>query len=247
MNITIDDQACTCEKGEFLRDVALRYKINIPALCHHNGLAGLGCCRLCLVEVIEKGRSRIVVSCLYPIESECTVLTKSELVKKERGLVLALLHKLAPESEVITALARAYGAPDLPRLQPNVKGGKCILCGLCVKACQELGTGAIATVQRGILKEISTPYGDPSADCVGCGSCANVCPTKAIPVVTTATTRTIWGREFNLRFCAECGALLDTEEAVAWAAQRADQQVETLCESCRRQKIAAVLAPIYSK
>ena len=95
-------------------------------------------------------------------------------------MVLALLRKRAPDSQRIAALCRIYKAPELPRLSA-ADAGKCILCGLCVRACTELSVGAISTVNRGVLKEIATPYHEASPVCVGCGACASVCPTQAIP------------------------------------------------------------------
>ena len=71
IEITINGKACTCEKGEFLLEVARRNGFYIPTLCHHPGVAEQGCCRVCLVEVVENKRSKIVVSCIYPVEQPC--------------------------------------------------------------------------------------------------------------------------------------------------------------------------------
>jgi NADH dehydrogenase/NADH:ubiquinone oxidoreductase subunit G len=244
MNIIIDGKNCECEKGEFLREVARRNGVTIPGLCHHAGLPGQGCCRLCVVEVSERSWSKIVVSCVYPIAGECEVFTKSEKVREQRAIIIALLAKRAPASAEIAGLAKYYQAPELPRLRPAAEG-KCIMCGLCVRACKELGAGAISSVNRGIAKEIATPYHKPNPACLGCGSCAAVCPTKAIEITETAATRVIWGREFTLKYCPECGALLGTAEETAYAAQRAGLEEFGLCEICRKKRIAASLAHTY--
>lgn len=241
MTITINGRACTCEKGEFLLAVARRNGITIPTLCHHPALAGQGSCRVCLVEVDEGRGPKIVVSCVYPIQRECTVETDSERVRRERGMVLALLRKRAPDSQRIAMMCKALGAPELPRLTP-AQAGKCILCGLCTRACAELSVGAISTVNRGVDKEIATPYHTPSAACVGCAACARVCPTEAIPVTETADSRTIWGKTFPLVRCARCGAVLGTREELELAARRSGQAPETLCQRCRREAIGQVLA-----
>ena len=112
IEITINGKKCTCEKGEFLLDVARRNGFYIPTLCHHPAISGQACCRVCLVEVVEKGRSKIVVSCVYPVERPCEVYTDSERVKEDRAVVLMLLKERAPESDVIDALCKAYGAAD---------------------------------------------------------------------------------------------------------------------------------------
>ena len=244
MTITINGIPCACEKGEFLLQVARRNGIDIPTLCHHDAIEGQGCCRLCIVEVVERGRGKIVVSCVYPVEQECQVYTDSEKVRRQRGMILRLLEKRAPERPEIRALCEKYGAPEIDRFV-KVDGGKCVLCGLCVKACGELSVGAISTVNRGLTNEIATPYHEPSGVCVGCGSCASVCPTGAIDIEETEDTRTIWGKTFKLVRCARCGRVIGTPEEIAYAAEKAGQEPDQLCGDCRRAVMADVLAQTY--
>lgn len=84
-----------------------------------------------------------------------------------------------PRKARVKALCKQYGAMDGSRFAP-IEGEKCIMCGLCARACASLGTGAISTVMRGTSKKISTPYDEPSSACIGCLSCAKICPTRAI-------------------------------------------------------------------
>lgn len=137
IEITINGKACTCEKGEFLLEVARRNGFYIPTLCHHPGVAEQGCCRVCLVEVVENKRSKIVVSCVYPVERPCEVYTDSARVREDRGAVLMLLAARAPESTEIKLLCKQYGAMDGSRFAP-IEGEKCIMCGLCARACASL-------------------------------------------------------------------------------------------------------------
>lgn len=244
MTITIDGKSCECERGEYLLDIAGRNGIVIPSLCHHGGLPGQGCCRVCIVETETRGRRNIVTACVYPVEQECSVFTNSDRVKRQRGMILALLHARAPESTEVALLCELYGAPEYERFAVK-SGEKCILCGLCVKACESLGTGAISTVNRGVEKAVSTPYDEPSADCAGCGSCAGVCPTGAITVDEDDSSRTIWGKTFPLQMCGRCGKPAGTREELELAAKKAGSEPSPLCGECRRKAVADAMAAAY--
>jgi len=244
MVITIDGKDCRCQPGETLLDIAARNQITIPVLCHHEGFPGQGCCRVCLVEVETAGRSDIVTACVYPVERECTVYTSSESVSQHRAMVLSMLRCLAPESQEVSRLCDEYGATEHERFIRN-DGGKCILCGLCVKACESLGTGAIWTMNRGVEKVVATPYDEPSLVCVGCASCASTCPVGAIDVVETETERTIWNKTFKLKACAKCGMIMGTYFELGRAAVKAEADVPDLCESCRKKAVAGVMAATY--
>lgn len=236
MIIKIDGKSCECEKGEFLLQIAKRNGIYIPTLCHHEGLPGQAACRVCLVEIMDCGRSQIAASCVYPVDHEIEVLTDSEKVRKERGIILALLKLRAPNSEVIAKMCEEYDAPKLTRLKAVVDGNKCILCGLCRRACQTLGNGAIETLMRGTRKYVGTPYDEPSRDCIGCGSCASVCPTQAIEMEDINGVRTIWGNKFNLVYCRECGILIGTEEYL-----KAMGITDALCDECKGRDAAKLV------
>ena len=245
MIIRIDGKACTCEKGEYLLAIARRNGITIPTLCHHEALEdGMGACRLCIVEITERGRKSVVVSCVYPVNSEIEVSTNSERIRRERGMILTLLAKRAPDSAEIQQLCQQYGAPAIDRFV-KVDGEKCVMCGLCAKICASLSVGAISTVNRGITKMISTPYGDPSTVCIGCGACAEVCPTNAIEIKEDYNTRTIWGRTFDLVHCERCGAVIGTKEQILEAARRSENEPECLCENCRKERMARVMAETF--
>jgi len=244
MTIIIDNKPCACDPGEYLLDIAARNDIAIPTLCHHAGLSGQGCCRVCIVEVELDGRRTIVTACIYPVESVCSVYTNSETVLTQRGMILSLLRSRAPESSEVASLCETYGAPEHERFVEEA-GNKCILCGLCVKACESLGTGAISTVNRGVRKMVATPYDEPSLVCVGCASCAKVCPTGAIEYQDGANERTIWKKSLPLKACKDCGAIMGTHMELWRAAQSSGVEIPVLCEMCKKKSVTDVMAATF--
>jgi formate hydrogenlyase subunit 6/NADH:ubiquinone oxidoreductase subunit I len=235
--ITIDGKPCEAVKGEFLLKVCKRNGVFIPTLCFHEGLGGLGACRLCIVEVVERGRSKVVASCIYPVERPIEVLTQSPTIKEQRGVILTLLHHLAPNAEVITQMAKFMGA-SLPRLADKPEGDRCVLCGRCATACELLGAGAIARVNRGTTKEVATPYGEQTPECIGCGSCAHVCPTGAIAFTVTKDSFSIWGKTFELLRCGQCGRPYTTREEFAYVRDHCHGPVEPRCDECEKEATA---------
>jgi len=249
MKIIIDGKTCECEKGEFVLQVARRNKIFIPTLCHSDALPGLGSCRLCIVEAVDRGRSKVVTSCVFPITKEIEVITNSEKIKKMRKEILMLLQVRCPENEEIKKLAAAFGVEEkrVNRFKLD-RTENCIICGLCTKACEQMGTGAISTIDRGIFKEVATAYKEASPDCIGCASCVNVCPTNAIKIVQKDGEREMWGKKFKMAACEDCGEQFATEEHVKYAAAKAGREDEKiLCEKCKRKASLENIKSLFGK
>ena len=158
-------------------DAAKQSGIAIPTLCHHPALEPYGSCRLCTVEVEKKGRKRFVTACNYPLEEGLVVETGSDAVKAIRRMILELLAARCPGERRIQDLAIEYGVTG-PRFL--LEDESCILCGLCHRVCSDLvGVSAINAQNRGVLRDVDTPYGELSEDCIACGACAQVCPTSS--------------------------------------------------------------------
>jgi len=263
LKVEINDKTYEAEKGEYILEACRRNNITIPTLCHHEGINGIGSCRLCVVEINEGNGSKVVASCVYPLGKDCTIFTESEKIKNIRKTILSMLKARAPEGKRLSDLCQLYGVEEDGRFTigktGSGKSGKkspaqkrlessCILCGICTQACVKLGTGAISTVSRGVTKKVSTPFDEPSADCIGCGSCAAVCPTGAIECTESGGNRTIWGRKFRLINCASCSRAFATEEEYSLSLKNAGvSNLPVLCEICRRKGSAAPFAAAFGE
>lgn len=180
ITLKINDHQVRVKKDSTLLEIARKMKISIPTLCYHPDLSPYGGCRLCVVEIKEGGRSRIVTSCNFPAKEGIEVYTHSEKVKKIRKGIIELLIARSPDVPILQKIAKEVGL-EKNRFDNVSKGEKCILCGLCVRACREIvGTEAIGFSKRGTLKRIGIPFETSLEDCIACGACEYICPTGAI-------------------------------------------------------------------
>ena len=180
ITMKIDGKTVNAIEGASIFTVAKQFGIAIPTLCHNEALEPFGSCRICAVEITDKrGRKKIVTSCNYPVFEGLVVDTKSEKVFRTRQLLLELLLARCPEVKKIQDLAQEYKI-EKPSFWVGDPKEDCILCGLCARVCEEkIGVSAINFANRGIEREVTSPYHTISDDCVGCGACAIVCPTNS--------------------------------------------------------------------
>jgi bidirectional [NiFe] hydrogenase diaphorase subunit len=176
----LDGNEVEAMEGWTVLDTARQNGVHIPTLCFHEAVKTSGACRLCVVEVKQGGWSKIVISCMYPPTEGLEVLTRSERVMNVRRWILEMLLAECPASKEIRVLAEEYGVKRT-RFEIKNPEEQCLLCGLCVRACEEVvGVRAISFGSRGVTKKITTPYMIPNKSCIACGSCVTICPTGAM-------------------------------------------------------------------
>ncbi len=192
IHLQIDGIAVEASEGMTLLDAARSAGIAIPTLCHHEKLESLGGCRLCMVEVEVRGWSRLVVSCVYLVEEDLIVTTRSEQVDKVRKGVLELLLAHAPESPQLVTLAKEYGA-DRYRFEQDASF--CVHCGLCVRYCAEVvEKHAVGFIDRGVRKEISFIPEIAAKECNDCKQCFPLCPTSYLQAAFVLTEALVFPR-----------------------------------------------------
>lgn len=203
MIATIDGKKCEFAPGKTVYEVAKENGIYIPVLCHHEQIKPVGACRVCLVEV-EKARS-LVASCAMPAEDGMIVYTDTPRVINARRLSVELLltqghHKCttceSSGSCVLQDLAYSlgiesprFGEPerykDLEQANEMIVRdmNKCVLCGLCVRACNEIQVNQVLDYAgRGPTASVGPAFNltYENSDCVFCGECVRVCPVGAL-------------------------------------------------------------------
>ena len=228
ITLTINDKQVVGEEGDTVLDVCKKNGIDVPTLCHFKGLTDVGACRLCIVE-IEKER-RPVPSCTYPARDGLVVRTHTEKLERDRRQILELMfaerNHLCPYCVAsgdceLQNLAYKYQMDNIryelpwPQLAVDslhqhlvIDHNRCILCGRCIRACDEIA--CVHTLDFGnrgwkdmVCADLNQSLGQSS--CISCGACFQVCPTGAI----SAKSGTYRGRpeEFSTveSVCTLCG------------------------------------------
>ena len=229
LKITIDGRELTATEGQSILEVAREGGIHIPSLCYYPRLRSTGACRVCVVEV-EGGRA-LMPACATPVERDGTVVhTGNERVMVARRLSVELLlasgnhdcpncasngqcelQDLAYELE-IEHPRFPIQPPDLPFDNSNpmiVRDlNKCVLCGRCVRGCQEVQVNQV--IQFGfrgpdtkIVTGGDTDYADST--CVFCGECVQLCPVGAISEKQRMPFGKAFEEEIVRSVCTYCG------------------------------------------
>lgn len=196
ITLIINGLSVSVEKGSTLLEAAQFLGFPVPTLCQMDGLSSYGACRLCVVEVGEGSKAKLVSSCTYPAEDGLKVRTASTRVIRARRMVLELLLASCPQSKTIQDLASAH---DIRQQRFRQEYQDCILCGLCVRMCeQQMMAKAIGFRNRGEKRSIGTPFDVKSDVCRLCGACMYVCPACELRCTYTEPGKAICGGCANL-------------------------------------------------
>jgi coenzyme F420 hydrogenase subunit beta len=210
INMTINGLDVSFEEGTTLLEAAKFLGFPIPTLCHLDGLSSYGACRLCVVEIGEGPKARLVSSCTYLAEEGLKVRTASSRVVRSRKVIIELLLATCPQSKTIQDLAAAHGVHQQRFRQEHED---CILCGLCVRICEEqmmakaigfrgceeqMMAKAIGFRGRGKDRSIGTPFDIKSDLCRLCGACMHVCPVCQLRCTYNESENAICGGCANL-------------------------------------------------
>jgi iron-only hydrogenase group A len=203
LNLEVNGKKIEAREGETILSALKRAGIKVPTLCHLEGLKPSGACRICVVEV--QGFPALIPSCSYPVSPGMKIKTHSPRAVQARKTIIELLLANHPDDCLycqrsdtceLRDLAVEYGvrqrrftgtrnrypldvsSPALVR-DPE----KCILCGKCVRVCEEIqGVAAIDFIHRGSRAAVGCAFeqGLNVSSCINCGQCIMVCPTGAL-------------------------------------------------------------------
>ncbi|MBN1546552.1 MAG: (2Fe-2S)-binding protein [Syntrophaceae bacterium] len=243
IRIHIDGRTVEAREGTSILAQAERLHIPIPTLCYHENLSSFGACRLCVVEVKRGKRWELTTSCSTEIGPDMTVRTDSPEIRRSRKAAAELLYFKYPGTRIVRETAEKLGVKVEKSDQDS---HDCILCGLCVRACQEIvEVNALRFEDRGPDHPGEPPRIGYSGDaCICCGACAFVCPTGYIRMESYGKDRrVIWERIFEMAACRVCGKLFAPLAQLKYLSRRSNMPLSQVmtCITCREAEVQSQL------
>jgi formate dehydrogenase alpha subunit len=225
LTITVNGVETQVPPGQMLLDSLRNLGIVVPTLCHDDRLTPYGGCRMCVV-ARRDGREGLVATCSTPVQRGMIIETDAPEVIESRRQQLQLLvlnHRMeCPVCERrgdcrLQDLIYEYGSPEeeLPfqrqehpidrKSRVIVRDPeKCIICGRCVRICDEVqGVAAIGIINRGLEARVATLLDRP-LDCEFCGQCVNACPVGALVARPHDSEVPVWQRQATITTCSYC-------------------------------------------
>ena len=179
VNINIDGMSIEAPKGTSVLDAALDFGICIPHLCRVPYVEDIGACRLCIVEHVVNGHSKITTSCTLHVKEGMVIRSNTDKIIELRRNIAELLVAEAPNSRAVQDVAKRCGVRDVRYPFHN---SNCILCGRCIRACPgNLGVKPLTFVGRGKARRVEAPFSLKTELCNECGRCVDFCPMTVVP------------------------------------------------------------------
>ncbi|RLD64580.1 MAG: ferredoxin [Bacteroidetes bacterium] len=203
IDIEVNNKTIKANRGETILSALKRNGIKVPTLCHIDGFVPTGACRICVVEV--EGKQNLIPACSYPVEEWMKIKTHSQKVIKARKTIVELLLANHPDdclycerngncelqklAEELNIRERKYSLErEKLKIDPSCssiirESDKCILCGRCIRVCEEIqGVTTYDFAKINNRHIISTSFNQPLnvSNCILCGQCIMACPTGAL-------------------------------------------------------------------
>ncbi len=249
IKIKINGREHEVEEDRRLLLILMEKGVKAPHLCFHYALKPSASCKLCVVEIKEKDKPPTTrLSCAIKSRAGMEITTESAMVHELRNQAIGNLLKMAPHADAIHRIGKEFG------LTTGMKPDECIRCRLCTRICKDI----IGAAALRIEKRDNRSYISPSekGDCIGCGTCANICPTGAIRCEDKDNVRTIMIRDeiigrHPLERCEVCGKRYATTNFLKHLEKVEEvhtgvKEHHKLCPTCAKLSAAAgrkLLAP----
>ena len=254
--MTINNRRVTFTNERNVLSVIRKSGIDLPTFCYHSELSTYGACRMC---VVEDDRGKIFASCSEVPRDGMVIYTNTPRLQHHRKMIIELL--LAAHCRDCTTcakngvctlqkLSRQLGITDV-RFENNKKQlpkdmssecvirdpNKCILCGDCVRTCDEIqGLGILDFAFRGSKMQVTPAFNKDLAqtDCVGCGQCRAVCPTGAISI--RQNVEPVWAAlaDKNIRVVAQIAPAVRVAVGDKFGIKKGENTLGRLVAALRR-------------